>query len=100
MFVILYGGKNGQSLNNLRYCKYTDVITSNKKLPPTERVAYYHNLRVYLQIQVWERLSIRDDDLEPQQWGWRLDGSVLIPIMTDIDAAPESLLKFMQCNVN
>ena len=80
-----------------------DAITSNstsldpQKLPPTERAAYYHSLRVYLQIQVWERLSIRDDDLDPQQWGWRLDGSVLIPIMTDLDAAPKSLLKFVRC---
>ena len=44
VFVNLYGGKNGQSLNNLRYYKYImDAVASNsnsldpQKLPPTER---------------------------------------------------------------
>ena len=29
VFVNLYGGKNGQSLNNLRYYKYMDAVASN-----------------------------------------------------------------------
>ena len=103
VFVNLYGGKNGQSLNNLQYYKYMDAVASNstyldpQKLPPTERAAYFHSLRVHLQIIVWKRLSNGHDDLNPQQWGWKLDGGALIPIMTDLDAAPERLLKFVRC---
>ena len=103
MFVNLYGGNNGQSLNNLQYYKYMDAVASNsnsldpQKLPPTERAAYYHSLRVHLQIIVWKKLLNGHDDLNPQQWGWRLDGGVLIPIMTDLDAAPERLLEFVRC---
>ena len=103
VFVNLYGGKNGQPLNNLRYYKYMDAVASNstyldlQKLPPTERAAYFHSLRVHLQIIIWKRLSNGHDDLNPQQWGWKLDRGVLIPIMTDLDAAPERLLKFVQC---
>ena len=60
VFVNLYGD-NGQSLNNLRYYKYMDAVASNstyldpQKLPPTERAAYFHSLRVHLQIIVWKR---------------------------------------------
>ena len=103
VFVNLYGGKNGQPLNNLRYYKYMDAVASNstyldpQKLPPTERAAYFHSLRVHLQIIVWKRLSNGHDDLNPQQWGWKLDGGALIPIMTDLDAAPGRLLKFVRC---
>ena len=100
MFANLYGGKTGHSLNNLRYYKYMDAVASNstsldpQNLLPTERAAYYHGLRVHLQIIIWKRLSNRHNDLNPQQWDWRLDDGVLIPI---IAAAPETLLKIVQC---
>ena len=82
-----------------------DMVASNsisldldpQKLPPTERAAFYHSLRVYLQIMLWKRLLNEHDDLDPQQWGWRLDRDVLRPIMSDLDAAPDSLLKFVRC---
>jgi len=97
VFVILYGGKREESLNSLRYYKYMDVVASNsmsldpQKLPPTERAAYYHDLRIHLQIILWKTLANSHEDLDPQQWGWRLDWDVLSPIMTDLDAAPENL---------
>ena len=60
-------------VNNLRYYKYMDAVASNstyldpQKLSPTERVAYFHSLRVHLQIIVWKRQSNEHDDLNPQQ---------------------------------
>ena len=74
------------------------VSTGNidpQKLPPTERVARYHSLRVHLQVTIWEKLTI--DEFDPKQWGWRLNGNTLSPIMTDINVAPENLLKFVRC---
>jgi len=41
------------------------------------------------------KLSI--DILDPKQWGWKLNGSSLALIMTDLESAPENLLKFMRC---
>ncbi len=35
--------------------------------------------------------------MDPKHWGWRLDGGVFAPLMTDLPAAPESLLKFVRC---
>ena len=32
------------------------------------------------------------------QWGWKLNGDILEPVMTDSVVAPENLLKFVRCN--
>ena len=100
LFVIVYGGKKEDSLNTLRYAKFMEMIVSTKKLdpyklPPTARAAYYHSLRVHLQVILWKELAV--NSLNPTLWGWKLDGSMLHPVMTDIDPAPESLLKFVRC---
>jgi len=41
------------------------------------------------------KLSI--DILDPKQWGWKLNGTIFTPVMTDLEAAPKNLLKFVQC---
>ena len=66
-----------------------------EKLPPTERAAFYHCLRVHLQILTWETLG--DVLLNPLEWGWKLDTSSLCPVMTDIEVAPSDILKFIRC---
>ena len=68
-----------------------------QKLPPTERAAYFHSLRVHLQLMLWKNLTHHDAQMDPEQRGWKLEGTVLTPVMTDIAAAPESLLKFVRC---
>ena len=100
LFVIVFGGKQSDSLNTLRYAKYMEMVASAKnidpqKLPPTARAAYYHSLRVHLQVILWKELTT--DSLDPLIWGWKLDNSKLQPIMTDLEPAPESLLKFVRC---
>ena len=73
-----------------------EMVSSSKasldlqKLPPTERAAHYYSLRVHLQVIIWKELS--NNILDPKQWGWKLEESAFTPIMTDLDAAPESLL--------
>ncbi len=56
------------------------------KLPPTARAAYYHSLRVHLQVILWKELAV--NSINSTLWGWKLDGSMLHPVMTDIDPAP------------
>ena len=101
VFIAMYSGKQRDSLNGLRYAKFMEMVTSGKtsldpqKLPPTEKAAYFHSLRVHLQVIIWKTLV--NNALDPLQWGWRLDGTVFTPVMTDLAAAPESLLKFVRC---
>ena len=102
LFVILFGGKQEDSLNFLQYVKYLELVTTSKaidpqKLPPTERAAYFHSLRVHLQIILWKELKQKDIRFNPEQWGWKLNDSTLIPVMTDIPAGLENLLKFVRC---
>ena len=101
LFVITYGGKPEESLNKLRYLKFMEMISSCKitfdpqKLPPTERAAYFHSLRVHLQVTIWDKFT--NDYLDPKLWGWELEGSAFTPVMTDMNAAPDSLLKIILC---
>ena len=64
-------------------------------LPQSERAAYYHALRVHLQVAQWMNLDVQG--LDPTKWEWKLENSYLVPIKTDIDPASEFLLNFMTC---
>jgi hypothetical protein len=94
LFVIIYGGKKNDSLSNLRYVKYMQMVTTSKKiephkLPPTARAAYFHSLRVHLQVVIWKTPSVH---LPAIQWG-KTENTLLYPIMTNM----EGLLKFIRC---
>ncbi len=47
----------------------------SQKLPPTERAAQFPWFT--FQVMLW-----RDNDFDPEAWGWKLDGTVLKPVMT------------------
>ena len=99
--VILYGGNSSESLDALRYrlfCSKVAVGTTFVQvhtLPPTSAAARFHSLRVYLQVQEW--LGNRRT-VEPTQCGWRLECNSLVPVTTDIPAAPSDLLKVIRCS--
>lgn len=99
LFVLMYGGKKHDSLSDLRYVKYMQMVTSSKKvephkLPPTTRAAFFHSLRVHLQVLIWKDPS---GHFPATQWGWKTEDTLLHPVMTDLDPAPEGLLKFIRC---
>ena len=75
----------------------SDGIIQPEKLAPSERAAYFHGLRVHLQIIEWKLL---DDtvSLDPTAWGWKFDNGSLAPVPTDKDVAPPSILKVIRCN--
>ena len=64
-------------------------------LPPTSSAAKYHSKRVYLQIQQWKDPKC---DLNPKDWGWFVKDGGLFPILTDIEPAPQELLKIIRCS--
>ena len=74
----------------MRYSKFLEMLTKSSKvepseLPPTERTAYYHALRVHLQIAQWESLDLHC--LDPLEWGWNLENGTVLPIKTDLGPA-------------
>ena len=40
----------------------------------------------------------KQDDIDAVNWGWSMQNHQLIPIMSQMTAAPESLLKIIHCN--
>jgi len=66
-----------------------------ERLPPTERAAFQHSLRVHLQVMTWKRLNV--SQMEPCEWGWMVEKGRMTPFMTDIEPAPDDLLKYVRC---
>ena len=97
----MYGGKPGETLGTLRHLKYMEYIATSKVqlqteiFPLTERVAYFHILRVHLQIVIWKYLGTVQ--IDPNDWGWEVKGGVFSPLMTELEAAPKELLRIVRC---
>ena len=66
-----------------------------EKLPLTSRAIYYHALRVNLQVCQWKYL--KNDCLNADEWGWKHENGMLVPVKTDQQPAPEWILKFVRC---
>ena len=74
----------------------TSTAINPANLPPTTRAAFFHGLHVHLQVEQWEHLEL--NCLTPTEWGWQFQGDSLVPVKTDLEPAPESLLKFIRCS--
>ena len=57
-----------------------------ESLPPSKRAAHHHALRVYLQVNEWN--TLQENNLNPEDWGWKLEDGGFVPIMTDESPAP------------
>ena len=62
LFCLLYGGTKTDTLTSLRYARYMTMMAKSNKvvlqwLPPTERAAHYHSVRVHFQVVRWTVLS-------------------------------------------
>ena len=66
-----------------------------ERMLPNERAAYFHALRVHLQIVTWKLL---DDSFhhKPEEWGWKNSEQILSPARNDKEVAPECLLKVIR----
>lgn len=92
-------GKADENLNELRHRKYVELLATRKQvihpksLPPTQAAVKYHSLRVFHQVQTWQ-----GNELNPEEWGWRVQSGSLLPEATDLEYAPKELQKLIRCN--
>ena len=84
--------KTRRRLDSLRY-RGKQIQPQN--LPTTSAAARYHTLRVFLQVKQWQCLG---EGMLFEDWGWKISGNQAIPVTTDLQVAPESLLKMIRCN--
>jgi hypothetical protein len=96
---IIYGGRPEEKLNHMRFSMYMHQTATNLKqvrperLPPTEAAARYHIMRAHFQVTQWKT----EPDLNPEDWGWKLVDGKLLPVATDLEAAPSALLNVVRC---
>ena len=62
LFGCMYGATAQYTLTSLRYVRYMQMVAKGsaierQRLPPTERAAYFHSLRVHLQVIRWRTLN-------------------------------------------
>lgn len=97
----LYNGTESDTLASLRYsylCKKVaaaKTFVTPERLPPTASATKYHSWRTYYQVMTWMGSS---ENMEPSEWGWIHQEDSLVPIMMDINPAPDFLLKMIHCN--
>ena len=65
-----------------------------ERLPPTESATKLHCRRTYFQIMIWIG---KQDGMDAVKWWWNVENDQLIPIMSQMTAAPDSLLKVIHC---
>lgn len=99
--VCIYNGKKGEGIDDLRYRRFCEKVAKSstfvepKTLPPTSAATEYHSMRVYYQVQTWRETA---GHLKPEEWGWKIKNSQLLPVQTHLPAAPEKLTKIFRCN--
>lgn len=103
VFVCLYNGKSGETLDCLRYRQYGQKVPTLKTLPKFSHRTYHllrpqqpiTVLRVYFQVQQQKGV---DKTLSTEEWGWKSCEGLLVPVMTHLPPAPQALLHVIRCN--
>ena len=96
--VCLNNGNPHHGINVLRYDKLgvnadtNTVSVQPGALPLTSGSVKYHRLRVYHQIQECVGVEMSSVD-----WDWKVSAGNLLPIMTDLQHAPQKFLEVVHC---
>ena len=80
----------------MRFAATATTAIKPQNLPPTDRAAYFHSLRVNLQVIEWK--SLMNVILPAEEWGWRLQHGMYEPVITDMSPAPQKILKCVRCD--
>lgn len=99
--LVMYGEKADCSLDKQRYSTYRRTIAKQPvhakfdlaTLPPTSAAARQHSYRAFHQVQQW-----LGNDLDPTNWGWKLENGRLRPVTSLKETVPPTLLHIITCN--
>ena len=97
--VALFNANQNDALASIRYnmvCKKVArarAFVVPERRPPTSSACKFHSPQAYYQVMEWIG---RNDEMEPSEWGWRVEGEKLpLPVMRDISPAPDVLLQMI-----
>ena len=105
-FIFMYSSKPGRTHHQGCFPddgsnRFVKKITTAKsfvhpgRLPPTTSSTNFHCLRAYYQVMIWIGT---DKSMSVLDWGWKSDNDQMVPIMTDMNTAPDNLLPMIRCN--
>ncbi|XP_031338166.1 uncharacterized protein LOC116167069 [Photinus pyralis] len=93
----LYGQGNEQSLDVLRHKLTTTTKKSVNELPPTEDAFFHHVSRCFLQCRKWIKCQdLQMEDLDPFNFGWKLNEEKIEPILSTQDAIPPNVRNIIE----
>jgi hypothetical protein len=101
LLVLIYGGKDTDNLNRMRYTLYMSMCASFRakpvpeRLPPTEDAAFFHCLRAYCQTMEWKMLQT--GLMNAEEWGWKKVDGKYEPVTTAREPGPPELLNVIRC---
>ena len=93
-----FNGNQKVSLASIRFnmlCRKiarAKMFVTSERLPPTASACRFHSLRTYYLVMEWMGCS---DEMAPSEWGWKVEGDKLGPVITDKSPAPDELI---HCN--
>ena len=96
---IIFKGNTYQTLNSLRHKWLIGKVATVKYFvkpetwPPTESATQCYSFQTYFQIMQWKVKS----SLRAVDWGWTVKASKFIPVLTDLKAPFQSILKIIRC---
>jgi len=61
-------------------------------LPPTEGAVKQHSIQTFHKVQL-----LLGNYLSPLMYGWKIEKKCLVPVQSELAAAPESILKMIFC---
>ena len=100
--VALYGGAQDEDLDEYRYKCFAKTVKHNASMlasiPPTKGAMAQHSKRVYLEIQNSLANPKNPLPLTATDFGWRKTPNGLMPIPTNLDPAPQDVLRTIFCS--
>ena len=99
--VALLNANQNDSQASIRYnilCKIVaraKVYVMYERVPLTSRACKFISLRAYYQVMEWIG---RSDEVEPSEWGWRVEGEKCIPGMKYKSSVPDVILQMNHCD--
>jgi len=71
------------------------MFVTPERLPPSPPPVNFIPIRHYHQFMEWMECS---DEMEPSEWGWKMEEDKLVSVLTDKSSAPDALTQMIHCN--
>ena len=94
----VYNVPNASTVNKARAILFAKSCATDS-LPPTSDALSFHIKRAHYQTSVWRQANKQYPELPPPEtMGWRLEGTLLVPVLMSLPPVPDSCIELISCN--